>query len=210
MKKYDLYLFDFDGTLLDTMPALEFVFRASFEHVGLSFDPKDTVEFARVPLTVSYKKQNGTPEKWEEFVRYIDASLDFPEALHSNKPYEETMESVKYMRDNKVVAGIATSNNKNHVLDVLKYLGIPEDTFAIIIGNKECHKFKPHPDPILKALEAINYKGDLSRVAYVGDAMNDTIAANEAGVQAILIDRIDAFPESDQYIKIKNLMELFQ
>lgn len=209
MKKYDLYLFDFDGTLLDTMPALEYVFTVSYESIGIKFDPKDTVEFSRIPLSVGYEKLGADPAKWEQFVHYIDNSLDFPEALKRTHLFEESREFIEYLKANNIRAGIVTSNNSKHVKDVLKFLDLPIDAFEIYIGNKECQHFKPHPDPIQKALKAAKYKGDLSKVVYVGDGMNDTISANSAGVDAVLIDRIDVFEDSDKYQKIKNLKELF-
>ena len=78
-----------------------------------------------------------------------------------------------------------------------------------IVLDKQYKKFKPHPDPILKALEMIKYDGDLSKVAYIGDAMNDALCANAAGVDAILLDRIDEYDDSDKYLRIHSLMELF-
>lgn len=209
MKKYDLYLFDFDGTLIDSMDVLEFVFTVCYEHVGMHFDPKDTVEFSRIPLSVGYEKLKGKEENWPEFCRYIDKSLDFPESIHLNKPYKETYEFIKLLREKKIRAGIVTSNNIKHVQEVLNYMNIPIDTFEIYIGNKECNCFKPHPDPIIKALSRGEYKGDLNKVVYVGDGMNDVLSALGAGVQPVLIDRINAFEDSEKYIRISNLMELF-
>ena len=210
MKKYDLYLFDFDGTLLDTMPALEIVFRLSYEHIGTKFDSKDTVEFSRIPLDEGFHKLHADPNKWEDFCKYIELSLDFPEALKHNYPYPESMEFFKFLKENHVLAGIVTSNKDKHVKEVLEVMNIPVDTFAVIMGSKQYDNFKPHPEPILKALDELGYKGPLDKVVYVGDGINDTLCANNAGVDAVLIDRIDAFPESNKYIRIKNLMELFE
>ena len=210
MKKYDLYLFDFDGTILNTMDALDFVFRASYEHVGIKYDSKYTVEFSRIPLVAGYEKIHGNPEKFPEFAAYIEKSLDFKEALESNKPYDDTYEFIKCLRDHHIRAGIVTSNKIKHVKEVLEVMGIPEDTFEIYIGNKEYTHFKPHPDPIHQALKKAHYKGELSRVVYVGDGYNDTLCANNAGVDAVIIDRIKAFPESEKYIRIENLLELFK
>ena len=47
MKKYDLYLFDFDGTLIDSMAALEYVFSYSYNQVGIKFDKDDTLNDLR-------------------------------------------------------------------------------------------------------------------------------------------------------------------
>lgn len=210
MKKYKLYLFDFDGTLLDTVSCLEYVFTVSYESIGIKFDPKDTVEFSRVPLTYGYKKYGADPNKWADFVKIIDESLDHPESLRRTKFYPESKEFINYLHQNKIRCGIVTSNNSKHVKDVLLALDLPIDAFEIYVGNKECTKFKPHPDPIFKALEEANYEGELSDVAYIGDGPNDMISANAAGVDAILIDRHNLMENSDKYKKISNLMELFK
>ena len=209
MKKYKLYLFDFDGTILNTMPALEVIFSRTYEHVGMKFDPKDTVEFSRIPIDVGYQRMNGDPAKFKEFGKYLEVAIDLPEALVSNHPYEETYEFIDYVRKNHIKTGIVTSNRTHHVKEVLEVMKIPEDTFAIYVGNKEYTRFKPHPDPVLKALEAGKYKGKLTDVAYIGDAMNDALSAIAAGVDAIIIDRNDEYPDSDKYLRIHNLMELF-
>ena len=44
----------------------------------------------------------------------------------------------------------------------------------------------------------------------IGDGLNDMISANNAGVDAILIDRINAFKEDDRYLKISNLWEIMK
>ena len=210
MKKYKIYLFDFDGTLLNTLPALQHVFELSYAHIGFKYDPAWTLEFSRVPLHVSYAKIGAPKEKWDEFIAYIDYSLDLPKSLLSNSPYPESLEFFQYLKDRDIFAGIVTSNNIKHVKEVFEILEIDSDIFKLFIGNKECQQFKPHPDPILKALEKLQYTGDRHDVVYVGDGINDTISANAAGVDAVLIDRDDSLPSSDKYIKIKSLMELFE
>lgn len=209
MKKYDLYLFDFDGTLLDTRPALEYVFKTSYEHFGLPFDPKDTLEFARIPLQEGYYRLGGKPEVFKEFCDFIHDALDDHEALMNNSPFPDTIEFFKKIKSHNARFGIVTSNKVSHVKEVLDIMSLPYDMFDIWIGNQECHNFKPLPDPILEALKRGEYKGELSKVVYVGDAINDTLSANNAGVDAVLIDRIDAFKDSDKYTRIHSLLELF-
>ena len=210
MKKYDLYLFDFDGTLLDTRPALEYVFKTAFEHYGLKFDPKDTIQFARIPLSESYKQLGGDPTKFIEFCDYIHDVLDHHEALMNNHPFPDTVEFFKLLEEKNIKAGIVTSNKVSHVKEVLDIQGLPYDSFIVWVGNQECHRFKPLPDPILIGLKQINYKGDLSKVVYVGDALNDTLSANSAGVDAVLIDRVNAFPDSNKYERVNSLLDLFK
>ena len=190
------------------MPALTYVFTVSYAHVGVEFDPQDTALFSRIPLDEGYRRIGANPEKWRDFCDFIEKSLDFPEALRANHFYPETLEFIDHITKKKVVAGIVTSNIITHVKDVLEVMNIPFDTFQIYVGNKECNRYKPLPDPVLVALEKLG-NPDKSEVVYVGDALNDAKCANAAGVDAILIDRIDEFPDSKDYVKIKNLLELF-
>ena len=210
MKKYDLYLFDFDGTLINSMPALEYVFAYSYAKIGVKFDKKDTVEFSRIPLIDGFEKLRCPPDKWAGFVDIIEDALDHKEALEANSVYPETYKCIARIRDHHLRAGIVTSNVDTHVEDVLKIMNIPINTFEIYLGSTQCRLVKPNPRPILMALELLNYKGDLKNVAYIGDGINDTLAANNAGVDAILIDRVDAFPDSDKYQRIHSLIELFE
>lgn len=208
MKKYKYYLFDFDGTLLNTMPALEYVFTVSYEHVGVKFNPQETVEFSRIPLDEGYARAGGNPAKWHDFCVFIEKSLDFPQALKANHLYPETLEFIEHLKQNKIVAGIVTSNKISHVKDVLDAMNLPKEIFSVYVGNKEYKRFKPYPDPVLVALEKLG-NPDKKDVVYVGDGLNDMLSANRAGVDGILIDRENEFPDSDKYIKIKNLKELF-
>lgn len=209
MKKYKLYLFDFDGTLLDTMSALEHVFKTSYGAIGIDFKHEETYEYSVIPLSVGFAKKGAKQEDWPLFCKKIEESLDSHKALISNRPYPESYEFLDYLKKNHVHCGIVTSNKVSHVLEVLDAMNIPDDIFTIYIGNRECEFFKPHPDPIYKALALVP---DINKedVVYIGDGLNDTISANAAGVDAILIDRSNAFPDSDKYIRITNLKQLFE
>ena len=210
MKKYDLYLFDFDGTLLDTMSALEYIFSVAYEHVGMKFDPSLTVEYSRIPIDVGYYRLGGKEENFKAFADRLHEAIDFPESMRRTKPYHDSLEFMEYVRKNGITTGIVTSNKASHVIDVLNMMDIPLDTFKAYIGNQDYKKFKPHPDPIFEALNKIKYTGDVSKVVYVGDGMNDALCANAAGVDAILLDRFDEYQDSDRYTRIHGLMDLFK
>ena len=75
------------------------------------------------------------------------------------------------------------------------------------MGNREAPNPKPNPEPILTALEMIGYKGDKKDVCYVGDSLNDCLAASNAGVVPILLDRDDEYKDAP-YKRIKSLSEL--
>ena len=82
-----------------------------------------------------------------------------------------------------------------------------KDFFNVLVGNREAPNPKPNPEPILKALEMINYQGNKKEVCYVGDSLNDCLSAVKAGIVPILLDRSDEYADSS-YQRIKSLKEL--
>ncbi len=122
--------------------------------------------------------------------------------------YDDTYDTLMDLRTDEAELAIVTSNNVPHVKDILKKVEMQNYFFSVLVGNEEAPVPKPDPMPINKALEMFDYKGDRKDVVYIGDALNDVKAAHAAHVDAILIDRDDEYPDSDDYIRIKSLKEL--
>ena len=209
MKRYKLYLFDFDGTLFNSEKALEYIFCESFKAIGITVRPEDAMYISRIPLKESFDKYGGREDQKDTFIDAIETTLASDRSIELTTFYPETKEFLDYLRNNGIQCGIVTSNNVEHVKVILDHLNVPHSTFQTYVGSRETPKHKPHPDPILTALKLANYKGDLKDVVYVGDGLNDMVCANAAGVDAILIDRINEHPEGD-YKKIKSLMDLIK
>jgi pyrophosphatase PpaX len=60
-----------------------------------------------------------------------------------------------------------------------------EPYFDVVVGSDETERHKPHPDPILLALERLEAEPRGS--AYVGDSPFDVQAAKAAGVLAVAV-----------------------
>ena len=209
MKNYKLYLFDFDGTLFDTSKALNMVFKKSFAKIGTIIHDDQITWLSRVPLKEAYEELNCPSDKEviKEFIDAINENVDSKESINLTETFDETMEFISYAHRHNISIGIVTSNNSNHVKDILKHFDIPVDRFDVIVGNVEAPTPKPNPLPIQVALEMVNYNGDLQDVVYVGDSHNDCLSAINAGIDTYLLDRKQNSKEP--YKKIKNLMELF-
>lgn len=189
MQAYSTYLFDFDGTLVDSHDSLVKVFEDAYEVVGVKVPDGYCLRLMRIPLFQGYEELHAPNDEdsKKRFGDMINKSLDSPEVLKLTKPYKDTLENLYRLKKEGKVLGIVTSNNVKHVRDVLGFLNIPEDLFSVIIGNGDTKKHKPNPDPIDKALERlhISKKG----VCYVGDALQDRDTAINAKVGAVLLDR---------------------
>ena len=60
-----------------------------------------------------------------------------------------------------------------------------QNLFDVVITGTDVLNLKPHPEPILKAIEILNLSKD--SCVMVGDHPNDIIAANAADIRSIAI-----------------------
>ena len=207
MDKYNLYLFDFDGTLFDTLTSSKYVFREAYKHIGMTLNEDEVLSFTREPIPNSYKRMGAPKELWPSFIQDVEALVRTQKSVDLTDIYDDTYDTIIDLRMLEADLGIVTSNNVPHVRDVLRKFDMQKDFFTVLVGNQEAPTPKPSPMPILKALEMINYQGDKKDVCYVGDSLNDCLSAVNAGVTPILLDRDDEYQDAP-YIRIRSLSEL--
>ena len=207
MQKFQLYLFDFDGTLFDTLPSSKYVFKMAYRGIGHECNEEEVLGYTREPIPDSYARLGLPQEKFSAFMDDIEKYVNSQESVNLTDIYDDTYDTIIDLRMSEADLGIVTSNHASHVRDVLKKFDMQKDFFKEIVGNKEAPIPKPNPGPILKALEMFNYQGDKKDVCYVGDSLNDCIAATKAGITPILLDRDNEYPDAE-YLRIRSLNEL--
>lgn len=207
MEKFKLYLFDFDGTLCDTKEALKMVFKRSYEKFGIKVNDEQCVRFSREPINIGFLELMGSMEKFWDFIEVINYYLNGEESINLSIIYEDTYRVHEYFKKNDILFGLVTSNNIPHCRDIYKAHALNLDDMAVLVGNQECHTPKPDPRPIQTALKMLGYDGDLKDVVYIGDSVNDAIAAQRVGIKPILLDR-DNIYANEPYEIIHSLDEL--
>jgi len=205
MKKYDCYLFDFDGTTFDTKESLVPCYQYGFNAIGMSCTPEECSTFMHMSLSQAAALKGVPQEKLQDFIKAIVVGLDIEESLRLVKPFEELTEVINRLRRDNKIMGFVSGNCENHMHGILKRMEI-DHLFGCVVGNESYKHPKPDGEPILVAMDRLNFS-DKSKVVYIGDSLQDVAAAKSAGIDGILIDRDNSHPEFEG-IKIKNLREL--
>lgn len=208
MKKYNLYLFDFDGTLLDTSKCLYYVFNEAFKEAHINIKEDDVELLSRIPITEGYIKMHGKAEYVEAFSKRIKEALNEEDSIKYTKKFPEIDELLDIVKKNNINVGIVTSNDTLHVYKVLEFLNIDPKLFKVIVGSDKCKEIKPSPQPILEALKEANYTGSYDKAIYIGDSFNDCLAGKNAHIDYLLLDRKGN--SNSEFPKISNLLELFR
>ncbi len=198
-------LFDLDGTLIDSLNAHISYFQDLLGENGYEIPAAEDVA-KYFNLTPPGVIKNLLPSTSEERIQKM--LFDSGE-MYRRRGYFKNAELNPGLPDlldiltgiYKLRLGIATSRG-NSVYEVLEHVGIGE-YFDAVITTRDCENTKPHPEPIEKALKALDVRAD--EAIYVGDSDTDVQAANAAGVTSI---RFSDGDDSNANFNIKELVEL--
>ncbi len=184
--KYDLCIFDLDGTIVDTIDDLTAAMNAALTHYG--YAAKTTREIAAiVGHSVTYMCQNALPpkdfDKWRLIRREYDAYYG-AHCCDRSRPYEGVLRAMQDLRS----AGmrLAVVSNKPHA-EAMKVVGtlFPRDCFSMILGHMEKFPIKPDPASLLFVLDYFGVSPE--RAVYVGDSEVDVAFAENAGVDCLTV-----------------------
>ena len=204
--QFDVYLFDFDGTLVDSRESLVPVFRAGYSVVGREVSEEECSRWMHINLRQSLEDSGIPEEQYETVVKAIIASLDLPESLALIRLYGDTLRVVRELKARGKRLGIVSNNGSAHIRNALRVLNVEEDLFDCVVGSDMFQNGKPSAEPIELALEILGEKKSKA-VVYVGDSLQDPECAENADVSGILVDRENVHPDYGG-IRIPSLKEL--
>ena len=174
-------LFDLDGTLIDSTPAILESFAAAYEAHGLSVPPQERiVPMIGVPLSAMFERLGVSAARIDSFVaaykrHYRAVSREMTVLLPGAE--EAVREAAGFAR-----LGVVTTKTGKYSVELLEHLGLMP-FFEVLVGSEHVTRHKPHPEPILKAIDAM--AADPSRTWMVGDTPMDLEASAAAGVRAV-------------------------
>lgn len=206
MKKYSLYLFDFDGTLFDTVDSLKESYKISLMKFGFETKDDEYDYYLGLSLPRCFAYKGGKKEDEQKFIDTFHSLAHSPKVVAATKLYEDSLGLFKYLHEHNINYGIVSGSATHRITSVMAYFNIPTNHLKALVGNDSYRHPKPDAEPILIALKQAGYLNKKDEVIYVGDALQDIECARAAGVDCVIIDRKQKGIKPD----IKTLFDLFR
>ena len=177
-----IILFDLDGTLIDSTEAILESFHTACEKLG--FPPPKDEDIKRLigyPLDYMFAHVGVPKEKVWDFVaaykeHYRMISKQKTVLLPNAK---EAIEEAAYFAR----LGIVTTKTGRYSRELMEHFGLLH-YFEVLVGREDVANPKPHPEPILNAIEMMHPRTG-EEIYMVGDTKLDMECAKEAAVKAV-------------------------
>ena len=179
--RWPTVLFDFDGTLGNTIPLILASYRHTIERFGLApADDATILSWIGRTLPDMFTELAGA-ERAPELMDAYSAWQADNVAAHL-AAYPGVDELLVDLAAAGARLGIATSRRRPSAEALLAALGLHEH-LPLLVAMEDTPHHKPHAAPLLMAAERIG--ADPADCVYVGDAVVDLGAAHNAGMAGI-------------------------
>jgi pyrophosphatase PpaX len=206
----DTFIFDFDGTLIDSLPTIYKAVGTVIAELKLPALTKERVKsLIGMSFEASFTKAYPDHIDKLERARAIYDRIVLSE-LKRGKLFKSTIKTLDAIRQRNFKIGIATTNNR-HVLDaLLSHYKIKVDALVTSDDTKET---RPDPKPLLLALRMLGSRPE--NALYVGDDPLDAVQGKNAGVKTCILlhsHKREEFATTPDYAfeNIDNLLTLVE
>jgi pyrophosphatase PpaX len=177
--KFGTFLFDLDGTLIDSIELILRSYRHTLRtHRGVEPPDELWLKGLGTPIRVQLRQWSADPSEIEAMAQtYTTYNLAHHDALV--RPYDGIVGAVTRLKQRGKRLGLVTSKSRSGAERGLRVSGIAA-AFDTIVGADEVTRPKPHPEPVLVALERLGARA--SDAVFVGDSRHDIECGRAAGV----------------------------
>jgi len=189
--EYKTLLFDFDGTLVDTVPQIV----NSFQHVFLSLtgekgDEKEILSTIGMPLEQAFYMFDETLREDAVANYRVHNKSRLNTGVGIFLGINKMLETLKL---NNINLAVVTSKRYDSARMTAEYFDIYK-YFDVFISRDSTVKHKPDPEPIEKAVSEFLNKGipkdeiKYENILFVGDSIHDLSCAKNAGIACAIVD----------------------
>jgi len=170
-------LFDWDGTLLNSYAADSAAYLAMFQEMGIAWGLEELDRHYSPNWYDVYRAAGIHESRWNA----ADLSWRAQYANHKSQLISGARSLLAALRK-KYPLGLVTSGDRDRVTRQLREFRLLRTFAARVCGGDTVNK-KPHPEPLRKALRAMQLIAQ--DCVYVGDTREDIHMARSAGVRTI-------------------------
>ena len=184
-RRYSAYLFDLDGTLVDTAPDIDAALNFSLKRAGLNTVTEDLtrhwVGHGSKTLIKEALDHQGAQREIEpllkDFISYYENNI----ANHS-KPYPQVESTLATLKDGGAKLAVVTNKLTSLTTLLIRELNLERYFSSVVCGDST--KFpKPSPEPVLLAMR--NLDSNAAESLFVGDSETDVSAARNANMSVV-------------------------
>ena len=197
------FIWDLDGTLLDSYEAILAGIQETYEQFNLPFDREEVrnfiLRYSVKDLLVRDAKQYGLDS--EELNRVRASSL---KEKNTQIPLMHGAREILAWTEEQGIQNFVFTHKSDNAFQVLTDLGIIQH-FTEILTSDSGFARKPSPEALLYLID--KYQLDKASTYYVGDRLLDVETAIRAGISSInlQIDGLDQNQKISHLLEIKNL-----
>ncbi len=225
--------FDWFYTLARFEPPRHQLYGQAFQEFGIELPPEKVMRGILIADQYFFEENAKAPVAERSPEEQVKLYIRYPKAILTESgvkaPGELSLKIIKRVREqfkkvtfalfDDVLSTLKTLKQQNFVLGLLtnlardmgsicRGLGL-EPYLDFVVTSKEVGADKPKPPIFLAALDKAGVNAP--EAVHVGDQYKlDVIGARAVGINPILIDRYDTYPEVSDCPRIHNLTELAQ
>ncbi|HEX5013614.1 MAG TPA: HAD family hydrolase [Candidatus Limnocylindrales bacterium] len=187
----DAILFDWDGTLVDSLGAFQAANGAVMALFGLPWDEAIYRANYTPDWRVMYRRLGVPDDRLDEANELWHATFARSADIVA---FDGVADALARLDEAGLRLGIVTAGDRFIVEPQLDRTGLGRLLPVRVFGD-DLPVHKPDPAPLRRALELLALDGRPERAAYVGDAPTDMLMARAVGVRAIGIGSVVGDPE---------------
>ena len=186
--KYSTYIFDLDGTLLDTLADLATAVNYALRQHGM---PEHTIDDVRRFVGNGVRKlmERAIPdgEKNPDFEATFATFREYymHHSLDTTRPYPGIIETLEALKEQGCRLAVVSNKMMAATQELCRHFFA--ETIEVAIGENEAAgiRKKPAPDTVFEALRQLGEEKDSA--VYVGDSDVDLETANNSGLPCISV-----------------------
>jgi pyrophosphatase PpaX len=173
-------LYDFDGTLADSTELTMRCYRHTMQtHLGEVLPDEEWLSGFGTTLEAQMHRFARDPD---EVQAMLDTYREYQNSIHDDllRPFPDAAETVAELERRGYGLAIVTSKRRRVTMRGMELCGLVRH-FDVIVTPEDVTEAKPHPEPVLFALEKLGVAPH--QALFVGDSPHDVAAGRAAGTR---------------------------